>query len=145
MQFRFQAILNLRKHHEDLCRTRLFEEKTKLVKIKEKLADLEQAKKNQEKVVATLSVGKIQPQLLAIGSENIAYLRRKKGETETEKAVQDEQVALVRATVIEARKERKTMEKMKERLITEEQQKMMIAEQKRIDEVAINLFSRNER
>ncbi|NLW56224.1 MAG: hypothetical protein GX050_06360 [Firmicutes bacterium] len=145
MRFRFQAILNLRKHHEDLCRTRLYKEETKLMKIEEELTAWEEAKEEQKKTVATLSVGKIQPQLLAMGSENIAYLRRKKEETEIRRAVQKEQVALARADVIEARKGRKTLEKLKERFIANEKQKMMSAEQKRIDEVAVNLFSRDER
>lgn len=145
MQFRFQAILNLRKHHEDHCRTRLFQEETKLMKINEELTAWEQAKEAQKQTVATLSVGKIQPQLLASGSENIAYLRRKKEETEKRKAVQSEQVALARTDVIEARKERKTLEKLKERFVANEKKKMMLAEQKRLDEVAVNLFSHDER
>jgi len=145
VRFRFQAILNLRKHHEDYCRTRLFQEETKLMKIEEELRAWEQAGEEQKQAVAAFSVGKIDPRLLALGSEKISYLRRKKEETEERKTVQSEQVARARADVIEARKARKTLEKLKERFVADEKQKMMLAEQKRLDEVAVNLFSHDER
>ena len=54
MQFKFQPILNLKKHHEDKCRTRLSEEQTKLLRIKQELATLAKAKKNQQKEAETL-------------------------------------------------------------------------------------------
>ena len=115
------------------------------MKIEKELTAWEQAKEAQQQTVAALSVGRIDPRLLALGSEKISYLRQKKEETEERKTAQSEQVALARADVIEARKARKTLEKLKERFVADEKQKMMLAEQKRLDEVAVNLFSHDER
>lgn len=145
MQFKFQPILNLKKHHEDKCRTRLSEEQTKLLRIKQELATLAKTKKNQQKEVETLLVGKIKPELLTSGSKSLEYIHQKQIETNTRKSIQEEQVNLARTVLIEARKGRKTMEKLKENYMIREQQKIMVTEQKRLDEVANNLFYREQR
>jgi flagellar export protein FliJ len=115
------------------------------LRIKQELATLAKTKKNQQKEVETLLVGKIKPELLTSGSKSLEYIHQKQIETNTRKSIQEEQVNLARTVLIEARKGRKTMEKLKENYMIREQQKIMVTEQKRLDEVANNLFYREQR
>ena len=87
MSFRFQPILNLRKHHEDQCRMRFKEEQTKLWRIDEELARLKEIKKQREAETEQLSIGVLNLEHLLSGSRYLAYLRRKQEETTAQRCV----------------------------------------------------------
>ncbi len=144
MRFRFEPILNLRKHHEDSCRTQLYKEETKLIKIQEEINAWNSNKEHQQKKVKAMSVGIIKPDILACSSECLEYIRQKQIETKNRKIVQEEQRNIARELLIDARKEKKTMEKLKEQFIAREEKRMMDLEQKKIDEVAVNQFHRDK-
>ncbi len=115
MSFKFQPILNLRKHHEDNCRTRLKEEQTKLRQIEGELTLIEATKKQRETEAEKLAIGVIKMEYLLSGSKYLGYLRRKQEETKTRRAHQKEEVEQARVILVQARKETKVMEKLKEK------------------------------
>ena len=143
MSFKFQPILNLRKHHEDNCRTRFKAELTKLQQIDEELLVLKETKQQQEAETAKLAVGAIRPEFLLSGSKYLAYLRQKQDETKARRVRQSEAVEQARETLVQARKEKKVMEKLKEKYASEEAAERLRLEQKNLDEVAINQYYRN--
>ncbi len=144
MQFRFERVLNLRKHHEESCRTHLYEEETKLIRIQEEIATWNKAKEYQHNKVKTMSVGRIEPNILACSSKRLEYIRQKQIENHNRKVAQEEQRDIARDLLIAARKEKKTMEKLKDQFIAREEQRMMDLEQKRLDEVAVSRFHRDK-
>ncbi|HHT48658.1 MAG TPA: flagellar export protein FliJ [Firmicutes bacterium] len=138
MSFKFQPILNLRKHHEDHCRARLKEEQTKLQRIEDELTKIQATKRAQETEAEKLAVGAVKPEYLLFGSAYLGYLRRKQEETKGRRAQQREKVDKTREALIQARKETKVMEKLKEKKAREEAEERLRLEQKTLDEMAIN-------
>lgn len=143
MSFKFQSILNLRKHHEDQCRTRFKEEQTKLWRIDEELNTLEAVKKQREAETEQLSVGVISLEHLLSGSKYLAYLRQKQEETTARRVHQAEEVEQARTILVKARKETKVMEKLKEKMAQAEAEERLRQEQKTLDEIAITQIYRN--
>ncbi|NLM37217.1 MAG: flagellar export protein FliJ [Firmicutes bacterium] len=143
MSFKFQPILNLRKHHEDQCRTRFKEEQTKLWRIDEELNTLKAVKKQREAETEQLSVGVISLEHLLSGSKYLAYLRRKQEETTARRVRQAEEVEQARTILVQARKETKVMEKLKEKMAQAEAEERLRQEQKTLDEIAITQIYRN--
>lgn len=143
MSFKFQSILNLRKHHEDQCRTRFKEEQTKLWRIDEELNTLEAVKKQREAEAEQLSVGVISLEHLLSGSKYLAYLRQKQEETTARRVHQAEEVEQARTILVKARKETKVMEKLKEKMAQAEAEERLRQEQKTLDEIAITQIYRN--
>ncbi|NLY91223.1 MAG: flagellar export protein FliJ [Firmicutes bacterium] len=137
MSFKFQPILNLRKHHEDNCRTRLKEEQTKLRQIEGELTVIEATKKRQEAEAEQLAIGAVKMEYLLSGSEYLEYLRRKREETKARRACQEEVVEQARVILVQARKETKVMEKLKEKKAREEVEAGLRQEQKNLDEIGI--------
>ncbi|HHT06345.1 MAG TPA: flagellar export protein FliJ [Hydrogenispora sp.] len=143
MSFKFQPILNLRKHHEDQCRTRFKEEQTKLWRIDEELNTLKAVKKQREAETEQLSVGVISLEHLLSGSKYLAYLRQKQEETTARRVRQAEEVEQARTILVKARKETKVMEKLKEKMAQAEAEERLRQEQKTLDEIAITQIYRN--
>ena len=143
MSFKFQSILNLRKHHEDQCRTRFKEEQTKLWRIDEELNTLEAVKKQREAEAEQLSVGVISLEHLLSGSKYLAYLRQKQEETTARRVHQAEEVEQARTILVKAWKETKVMEKLKEKMAQAEAEERLRQEQKTLDEIAITQIYRN--
>lgn len=143
MSFKFQSILNLRKHHEDQCRTRFKEEQTKLWRIDEELNTLKAVKKQREAEAEQLSVGVISLEHLLSGSKYLAYLRQKQEETTARRVRQAEEVEQARTILVKARKETKVMEKLKEKMAQAEAEERLRQEQKTLDEIAITQIYRN--
>lgn len=143
MSFKFQSILNLRKHHEDQCRTRFKEEQTKLWRIDEELNTLKAVKKQREAETEQLSVGVISLEHLLSGSKYLAYLRQKQEETTARRVRQAEEVEQARTILVKARKETKVMEKLKEKMAQAEAEERLRQEQKTLDEIAITQIYRN--
>ncbi|NLM36976.1 MAG: flagellar export protein FliJ [Firmicutes bacterium] len=143
MTFKFQPILNLRKHHEDRCRTRFKEEQEKLWLIDEELSRLQAIKKQREAETEQLSIGRLSLEHLLSGSSYLAYLRRKQKEASARRVRQAEEVERARATLVQARKETKVMERLKEKMAQKEAEARLHQEQKTLDEVAITQIYRN--
>jgi flagellar export protein FliJ len=143
VSFKFQSILNLRKHHEDQCRTRFKEEQTKLWRIDEELNTLKAVKKQREAETEQLSVGVISLEHLLSGSKYLAYLRQKQEETTARRVRQAEEVEQARTILVKARKETKVMEKLKEKMAQAEAEERLRQEQKTLDEIAITQIYRN--
>ncbi|NLC53188.1 MAG: flagellar export protein FliJ [Firmicutes bacterium] len=142
-KFKFQPILNLRKHHEDQCRTRFKEEQIKLWRIEEELATLQTVKKQREAETEQLSVGVISLEHLLSSSKYLAYLRRKQDETNARRVCQENEVEQARTVLVQARKETKVMEKLKEKRARAEAEERLREEQKTLDEIAITQIYRN--
>ena len=138
MSFKFQPILNLRKHHEDHCRTRFKEEQTKLQHIDGELSMLKARKERRETEAAKMSVGTISADSLISASRYLVYLRQKQEETKARRTLQAGEVEAARTTLVQAQKERKVMEKLKEKMAREEMEELLRREQKNLDEIAIN-------
>lgn len=143
MSFRFQPILNLRKHHEDQCRMRFKEEQTKLWRIDEELARLKEIKKQREAETEQLSIGVLNLEHLLSGSRYLAYLRRKQEETTAQRVRQAEEVERARTILVQARQETKVMERLKEKMAQAETEERLRQEQKILDEIAITQIYRN--
>nr|WP_231133527.1 flagellar export protein FliJ [Capillibacterium thermochitinicola] len=135
--------MNLRKHHEDQCRTRFKEEQEKLWRIDEELNRLQALKKQREAETEQLSVGVLSLEHLLSGSRYLAYLRRKQKETTARRARQAEEVEKARLSLVQARKETKIMEKLKEKMAQKEVEERLRQEQKTLDEIAISQIYRN--
>ena len=86
MSFKFQPILNLRKHHEDHCRTCLKEEQTKLRQIDGELSMLKASKEKREKEKEQMSLSVITRKPLRQWC--LAYLRQKQAETKVRRTFQ---------------------------------------------------------
>jgi flagellar FliJ protein len=138
VSFKFQPILNLRKHHEDHCRTCLKEEQTKLRQIDGELSMLKASKEKREKEKEQMSLGVIRPENLLFASGYLAYLRQKQAETKVRRTFQAGEVEAARVTLVQAQKEKKVMEKLKEKMAREEKEELLRHEQKNLDEIAIN-------
>lgn len=143
MSFRFQPILNLRKHHEDKCRARFREEQTKLWQIDEELLRLKAVKKQREAEAEQLAVGVLSLEQLLSGSRYLAYLRRKQEETTARRVRQAEEVEQARTVLVQARKETKVMERLKEKIAQAEAEERLRQEQKTLDEIAITQIYRS--
>ena len=145
MIFRFEPILNLKRHLEENCHYRLKEEEVRLFQIREEILSLQKTASQQQKVIESLGVGRVDPAILASGSDFLAFIRRRRSEAEGRRLLQEEQVDTARTRLVLARQEKKTLEKLKEDFIDQESQKAIGREQKQLDEVGISQFHRDER
>jgi len=145
MKFRFEPILNLKQYREDDCKFRMKREETTLLKIDEKLANLEARSTKEKKYLESVGTGRIDPFILSTGSGVLFFLQQKRVETQEERLSQAEQVEKARTALISARKERKTMEKMKENFLSRENKSTLAQEQKVLDEIGINRAHRGKR
>src|SRR5690554_7207872 len=118
MKFRFEPILNLKQYREDDCKFRMKREETALLKIDEKLENLEAMSIKEREYLESVGTGRIDPFILSTGSGILLYLQQKRVETEEERISQEKQVKKARTALVSARKERKTMEKMKENFLS---------------------------
>lgn len=144
MEFRFQPLLNLRKHRENNCQTRLKEEQVKLLRADKELIRWDRTTRRQEEIMKNLGVGRVEPTLLHCASNFLTFAREKKDEAYTMKVQQEKQVEEAREILIAARKETKTLERLKERFHEREYRESLHREQKLLDEIGVNLFHRKE-
>lgn len=138
MKFRFEPILNLKGYREDDCKFRMKREETTLLKINERLESLEARSVKEAQYLESVGTGHIDLYILSTGSGILSYLHQKRVEANEERISQEEQVKKARTALVSARKERKTMEKLKENFLNREKKATLTQEQKVMDEIGIN-------
>lgn len=89
--------------------------------------------------------GRIDPALLDCGSVFLSYVRQKRADAQNRKANQEKQVEKARQVLVDARKERKILDKLKERFTEREYNEYLQKEQKRLDEVGISRLYQEKR
>jgi len=143
-QFKLQALLNHRRHQEEVCQKELAEAQRDLSDAKKKLKRIRKDKgDNIQKLQAR--------QTKRHNTSNIMIFINYIGRLSRDLDVQMEQVDHTSQHVTEKRdnliaimKKRKTLEKLKEKQWLEYQQKMMQAERKFNDEIAATRYIRNQ-
>jgi flagellar export protein FliJ len=145
VNFRFEPLLNLRKHHEDDCKYKLKKEEVVLLNIQREIAALDERTAQEASYLETAGTGRIDPFLLSSGSRLLSYLRQKRTEVDEARVSQEKQVAAARDDLVFARKERKTMEKLKENFFERQNKAELNREQKILDEIGIGLVHLGKR
>lgn len=145
MKFRLEPLLNLRKHHEDDCKYKLKKEEVVLLSIQRELAAVDQRTAQEAEYLEKVGTGRIDPFLLSSGSSFLSYLWQKRVEIDEARVSQEKQVAAAREDLISARKERKTMEKLKENFMKQQNKAALNREQKTLDEIGISLVHLGKR
>ena len=143
MKFRFEPLLNLRKHHEDDCKYKLKKEEVVLLSIQRELAAVDE--RTLEALSGTGGTSRIDPFLLSSGSRFLSYLRQKRIEIDEARVLQERQVSIAREDLISARKARKTMERLKENFMEQQNKAALHQEQKILDEIGISLVHLGKR
>lgn len=144
MEFRFQPLLNLRKHREKNCQMRLKEEQVRLSRADKELTRWDQTTRRQEGIMKDLGVGRVEPVLLHCAGEFLIFTRGKKAEAYTKKVQQEKKVEEARNVLVATRKETKTLERLKDRFTEREYRESLHREQKILDEIGVNLFHRKK-
>ena len=145
MNFRFQPILNLRKHREENCQIRLRAERVRLNRIHNEVVAWEERTKRQERIMEEFGTGRIDPTLLEHGSTYLTYVRQKRADARGRELRQEKEVEKARQVLVDASKERKIMDKLKERFAERAYKEYLQKEQKRLDEVGINRVYQEKR
>ncbi|HHU82117.1 MAG TPA: flagellar export protein FliJ [Firmicutes bacterium] len=145
MNFRFQPILNLRKHREENCQIRLRAEQVRLSRIHNEVVAWEERTRRQERIMEEFGTGRIDPTLLEHGSTYLTYVRQKRADARGRELRQEKEVEKARQVLVDASKERKIMDKLKERFAERAYKEYLQKEQKRLDEVGINRVYQEKR
>jgi flagellar FliJ protein len=143
-RFKLQALLNHRRHQEEVCQKELAEAQRDLSDAKEKLKSIKKDKRdNIQKLQARQSERHNTSKILIF----INYIRQLSINIDTQlRHVRhaSQNVTEKRDNLIAIMKERKTLEKLKEKEWLEYQRNMMQAERKFNDEVAATRHIRNQ-
>lgn len=143
-QFKLQALLNHRRHQEEVCQNELAEAQRDLSDAKEKLKSIRKDKRdNIQKLQARQSERHNASKILIF----INYISQLSIDIDTQlQHVRhaSQNVTEKRDNLIAIMKERKTLEKLKEKEWLEYQRNMMQAERKFNDEVAATRHIRNQ-
>lgn len=145
MNFRFQPILNLRKHREENCQIRLRAEQVRLSRIHNEVVAWEERTRRQERIMEEFGTGRIDPTLLEHGSTYLTYVRQKRADARGRELRQEKEVEKARQVLVDASKERKIIDKLKERFAERAYKEYLQKEQKRLDEVGINRVYQEKR
>ena len=145
MDFRFQPILNLRKHREENFQIRLRAEQVRLSRIHNEVVAWEERTRRQERIMEEFGTGRIDPTLLEHGSTYLTYVRQKRADARGRELRQEKEVEKARQVLVDASKERKIMDKLKERFAGRAYKEYLHKEQKRLDEVGINRVYQEKR
>ncbi len=135
-QFKLQAMLNHRRHQEEVCQKALAEAQRELSVAQKKLKGLKKQKRENIQLLHVRQQERHNAADVLIFTNYIDQLSR---DIETQKQQLQHvahKVARNRERLIEAMKKRKTLEKLKEKGWLVYQRKMMQAERKFNDEVA---------
>jgi len=145
VNFRFQPILNLRKHREENCQIRLRAEQVRLSRIHNEVVAWEERTRRQERIMEEFGTGRIDPTLLEHGSTYLTYVRQKRADARGRELRQEKEVEKARQVLVDASKERKIIDKLKERFAERAYKEYLQKEQKRLDEVGINRVYQEKR
>lgn len=143
-QFKLQALLNHRRHQEEVCQKELAEAQRDLSDAQKKLRDL---KKDKRESIQKLQARQNQPHKassILIFINYVDQLSRDIDAHAQQVHRASKQVTQKRDSLIAIMKKRKTLEKLKEKEWLDYQQKMMQAERKFNDEIAATRHIRNQ-
>ena len=137
-QFKFQTLLNHRRHQEEVCQQELAEAQRNLADAQEKLKTLEQEKReNVQRLHAQQKERHNAANVLMVTN----YIEQLSRDIEVQEQLLQhaaQKATRKRDRLITVMKKRKTLERLKEKEWLAYQQKMMQVERKFNDEVAAN-------
>ncbi len=145
-KFRFplQKLLEIKEHKEKLVKNEMAKAQRKKViylnekqdiinKYKNGLKNMKQEEKNKR-----LSVDKLQNY-----QKYFSYLKMEESERDNLIKLADEEIAIIAKKLVEARKEKRVLERLKEKKLQQYNYELRKEEQDFLDEVGINKYARN--
>jgi flagellar FliJ protein len=143
-QFKLQALLNHRRHQEEVCQKELAEAQRDLSDAQKKLKSIKKDKRDNIQKLQARQTERHNASSILIFINYIGQLSR---DLDAQMQLVDhasQHVTEKRDNLIAIMKKRKTLEKLKEKQWLEYQQKMMQAERKFNDEIAATRYIRNQ-
>jgi flagellar FliJ protein len=143
-QFKLQALLNHRRHQEEVCQKELAEAQRDLSDAQKKLKSIKKDKRDNIQKLQARQTERHNASNILIFINYIGQLSR---DLDAQMQLVDhasQHVTEKRDNLIAIMKKRKTLEKLKEKQWLEYQQKMMQAERKFNDEIAATRYIRNQ-
>jgi flagellar FliJ protein len=143
-QFKLQALLNHRRHQEEVCQKELAEAQRDLSDAQKKLKSIKKDKRDNIQKLQARQTERHNASNILIFINYIGQLSR---DLDAQMQLVDhasQHVTEKRDNLIAIMKKRKTLEKLKEKQWLDYQQKMMQAERKFNDEIAATRYIRNQ-
>jgi flagellar FliJ protein len=142
-QFKLQALLNHRRHQEELCQKELAKAQQDLSNAQKKLKSIKKDKRDNIQKLQSRQTERHSASNILIFINYIAQLSRDLDAQRQQVGQASQRVTNKRDHLIAIMKKRKSLEKLKEKQRLEYQQKMMQAERKFNDEIAATRYIRN--
>ena len=143
-QFKLQALLNHRRHQEELCQKELARAQQDLSNAQKKLKSIKKDKRDNIQKLQSRQTERHSASNILIFINYIAQLSRDIDAQRQQVGQASQRVTNKRDNLIAIMKKRKSLEKLKEKQRLEYQQKMMQAERKLNDEIAATRYIRNQ-
>jgi flagellar FliJ protein len=143
-QFKLQALLNHRRHQEEVCQKELAEAQRDLSDAQKKLKSIKKDKRDNIQKLQARQTERHNASSILIFINYIGQLSRYLDAQMQLVDHASQHVTEKRDNLIAIMKKRKTLEKLKEKQWLEYQQKMMQAERKFNDEIAATRYIRNQ-
>ena len=143
-QFKLQALLNHRRHQEELCQKELAKAQQDLSNAQKKLKSIKKDKRDNIQKLQSRQTERHSASNILIFINYIAQLSRDLDAQRQQVGQASQRVTTKRDNLIATMKKRKSLEKLKEKQRLEYQQKMMQAERKLNDEIAATRYIRNQ-
>ena len=142
--FKLQALLNHRRHQEEVCQKELAEAQRDLSDTQKKLKSIRKDKRDNIQKLQARQTERHNASNILIFINYIEQLSRDLDAQMQQVDHTSQHVTEKRDNLIAIMKKRKTLEKLKEKQWLEYQQKMMQAERKFNDEIAATRYIRNQ-
>ncbi len=143
-QFKLQALLNHRRHQEEVCQKELAEAQRDLSDAQKKLKRSKKDKRDNIQKLQARQTERHNASNILIFINYIEQLSRDLDAQMQQVDHASQHVTEKRDNLIAIMKKRKTLEKLKEKQWLEYQQKMMLTERKFNDEIAATRYIRNQ-
>jgi flagellar FliJ protein len=143
-QFKLQALLNHRRHQEEVCQKELAKAQQDLSNAQKKLKSIKKDKRDNIQKLQSRQTERHNASNILIFINYIAQLSRDLDAQMRQVGQASQRVTEKRDKLIAMMKKRKSLEKLKEKQWLEYQQKMMLAERKFNDEIAATRYIRNQ-
>ena len=143
-RFKLQALLNHRRHQEEVCQKELAEAQRDLSDAQKKLKRIKKDKRDNIQKLQARQTARHNASNILIFINYIEQLSRDLDAQMQQVDHASQHVTEKRDNLIAILKKRKTLEKLKEKQWLEYQRKMMQAERKFNDEIAATRYIRNQ-
>ena len=141
-RFKFEALLNHRRHQEEVCQKELARAERRLADEKAKLRRLKNEKRDHVDRLQTQQTQKINVHDIILSVNYIQQLSENIGQQKNAAQKAARTVNQKRSELISIVKKRKTLERLKEKDRLAYKQKMIQDERKLMDEIASNRHAR---